>query len=143
MSDNIVPNVARRGEAVQAISNNSIYFKRLKLFQTTQTGSKITEETTKGQIDGFLSQFPFKCHLPEVASVLTSDLPLRCLLGESRERGVALFSTTQTISNGLKRSQTIQTGSKTTVESTQGPKNGFSCQLPFKCHLPEEASVGD
>ena len=26
-------------------------------------------ETTQGQIDGFRSQLPFKCYLPEVASV--------------------------------------------------------------------------
>ena len=28
-----------------------------------------TLETTQGQIDGFFSQLPFKCYLPEVASV--------------------------------------------------------------------------
>jgi hypothetical protein len=28
-----------------------------------------TPETTQGQIDGFFSQPPFKCYLPEVASV--------------------------------------------------------------------------
>ena len=26
-------------------------------------------EATQGQINGFLSQLPYKCHLPEVASV--------------------------------------------------------------------------
>ena len=31
--------------------------------------SKATLETTQGQIDGLLSQLPFKCYLPEVASV--------------------------------------------------------------------------
>ena len=28
-----------------------------------------TLETTQGQIDGFFSQLPYKCHLKEVASV--------------------------------------------------------------------------
>ena len=28
-----------------------------------------TLKTTQGQIDGFFSQFPFNCYLPEVASV--------------------------------------------------------------------------
>ena len=28
-----------------------------------------TLETTRGQIDGFFGQLPFKCYLPEVASV--------------------------------------------------------------------------
>ena len=28
-----------------------------------------TLETTQGQIDGFFSQPPFKCYLPEVASM--------------------------------------------------------------------------
>ena len=28
-----------------------------------------TLETTQGQIDGFFNQLPFKCYLPEVASV--------------------------------------------------------------------------
>ena len=28
-----------------------------------------TLDTNKGQIDGFLSQLPFNCYLPEVASV--------------------------------------------------------------------------
>ena len=30
---------------------------------------KYALETTQGQIDGFFSQLPFKCYLPEVASV--------------------------------------------------------------------------
>ena len=30
---------------------------------------KTTQETTQGRIDGFFSQLPFKCYLPEVASV--------------------------------------------------------------------------
>ena len=28
-----------------------------------------TQKTTQGQIDGFFSQLPFKCHPPEVAAV--------------------------------------------------------------------------
>ena len=35
--------------------------------RTPHQGS--TPETTQGQIDGFLSQLPFKCYLSEVASV--------------------------------------------------------------------------
>jgi hypothetical protein len=35
----------------------------------TQCCSVPTPETTSGQIDGFFSQLPYKCHLPEVASV--------------------------------------------------------------------------
>jgi hypothetical protein len=32
---------------------------------------------------------------------------------------------------------------RTTLETTQGPKDGLFSLLPFKCHLPEVASVGD
>ena len=31
----------------------------------------------------------------------------------------------------------------TTLEATQGQIDGFFSQLPFKCYLPEVASVGD
>ena len=54
-----------------------------------------------------------------------------------------LFQTTQTISNDSKLFQTTQTGSKITEETTKGQIDGFSSQFPFKCHLPEVASVGD
>ena len=30
-----------------------------------------------------------------------------------------------------------------TLQATQGQMDGFYCQLPYKCHLPEVASVGD
>ena len=32
---------------------------------------------------------------------------------------------------------------QTALETTQGQIDGFSSQLPFKCYLPEVASVGD
>ena len=35
-------------------------------------GCEIALETTQGQIDSFFSQLPFKCYLPEVASVADS-----------------------------------------------------------------------
>ena len=35
----------------------------------TQVEERAILETTQGQMDGFVSQFPFKCYLPEVASV--------------------------------------------------------------------------
>jgi hypothetical protein len=39
------------------------------LFILNQRDQAPTLETTRGQIDGFFSQHPFKCYLPEVASV--------------------------------------------------------------------------
>ena len=32
---------------------------------------------------------------------------------------------------------------RTALEATPGQIDGFFSQLPFKCYLPEEASVGD
>ena len=44
--------------------------KEFSLSQAEEEGvACVTQETTQGQIDGFFSELPFKCYLPEVASV--------------------------------------------------------------------------
>ena len=43
--------------------------RRRRRSDETKRKPKATLKTSQGQIDGFFSQLPFKCYLPEVASV--------------------------------------------------------------------------
>ena len=51
---------------VKTVRQRSIIFARTALRSIAASN---TMETTQGQINGFLSQLPFKCYLPEVVSV--------------------------------------------------------------------------
>ena len=43
--------------------------REVKLPAAAETGARSALEATHGQMDGFFSQFPYKCYLEEVASV--------------------------------------------------------------------------
>ena len=65
------------------------------LVLATDQALEPTLEATQGQIDGFFSQPPFKCYLPEVAFCgrFTEDLPIGCLQGRARPASSSFAST--------------------------------------------------